>query len=101
MVDEKQLRDAVKKTISRDDVKYVIGYEQGSYGFEVAPYFVQKSGEEDKIIFSPLCVNNLAVYPLLEEKLPLSFEYLTFFSVIILFRNKFFTYQDFLKFIYR
>ncbi len=71
MVDEKQLRDAVKKTISRDDVKYVVGYEQGSYGFEVAPYFVQKPGEEDKIIFSPLCVNNLAVYPLLEEKLPL------------------------------
>ena len=71
MVDEKQLRDAVKKTVSRDDVKYVIGYKDGTYGFEVTPAFAFSSEDADKFIFSPLCANNLAVYLMLEEKLPL------------------------------
>ncbi|MFX1533234.1 MAG: 4Fe-4S dicluster domain-containing protein [Promethearchaeota archaeon] len=70
MVNENQLIDAVKKTVSKDDVKYVIGYEKGTYGFQVTPSFAFTSEDADKFIFSPLCVNNLAVYPMLEEKLP-------------------------------
>jgi len=45
MVDQKKLKEVAKETVSRDDVKYVIGYEKGTYGFQV--------------------------YPMLEEKLPL------------------------------
>ncbi|UCD13694.1 MAG: Coenzyme F420 hydrogenase/dehydrogenase, beta subunit C-terminal domain, partial [Thermoplasmatales archaeon] len=71
MVDEKQLRDAVKKTVSRDDVKYVVGYEKGTYGFQATPCFAYKPEDADKFIFSPLCVHNLAVFPMLEEKPPL------------------------------
>ena len=71
MVDEKQLREAVKKTVSRDDVKYVVGYKQGTYGFQVAPTYAYEPNDADSFIFSPLCVNNLAVYPMLEEKPPL------------------------------
>jgi len=71
MVSQKQLRETVKKIVSRDDVKYVIGYEKGTYGFQVAPSFAFTSEDVDKFVFSPLCVNNLAVYPMLEEKLPL------------------------------
>ena len=70
MVNEKQLKETVKEILSRNDVKYVIGYEKGSYGFRTAPSFAYTSEDADKFIFSPLCVNNLAVYPMLEEKLP-------------------------------
>ena len=71
MVNENQLREAVKNTVSRDDVKYVIGYKKGTYGFQVTPAFAFDSKDADELIFSPLCTNNLAVYPMLEEKLPL------------------------------
>ncbi|HEC94444.1 MAG TPA: coenzyme F420 hydrogenase [Thermoplasmatales archaeon] len=68
MVDENQLREMVKKTVSRDDVKYVVGYEKGTYGFEVTPSFAFTAEDADNFIFSPLCVNNLATYLMLEEK---------------------------------
>ncbi|KYK29308.1 coenzyme F420 hydrogenase [Thermoplasmatales archaeon SG8-52-1] len=71
MVDEKELRDLVKKTVKRDDVKYVVGYEKGTYGFQVTPCFAYKPEDADKFVFSPLCVHNLVVFPMLEEKPPL------------------------------
>jgi len=66
-----QIREAVKKYLARDDVKYAIGYEKGTYGFRVRPSFAHKPEDVDKFIFSPMCVNNLSVFPMLEEKLPL------------------------------
>ncbi len=71
MVNQEQLVDAVKKTVSREDVKYVVGYEKGTYGCEVTPSFAHSSEDAEKFIFTPLCVHNLAIYPKLEEKLPL------------------------------
>lgn len=71
MVDQKKLKEAAKETVSRNDVKYVIGYEKGTYGFQVTPSFAFTSEDADRFIFSPLCVNNLMVYPMFEEKLPL------------------------------
>jgi ferredoxin len=71
MVDEELVRDAVEKVISRDDVKYVVGYKKGTYGFQVKPAFAYKADDAKEFIFSPLCANNLSVYPMLEEKLPL------------------------------
>jgi len=71
MVDEKQLRDAVKKTVGRKDVKYVVGYDKGTTGFQAAPTFAHSEKDADKFVFNPTCVNNLAVYPMLEDKPPL------------------------------
>jgi ferredoxin len=71
MVDMKELKDAVKKTIAREDVKYVVGYDKGTTGFQAAPTFAFDENDVDKFIFSPTCVNNLAVYPMLEDKPPL------------------------------
>jgi Na+-translocating ferredoxin:NAD+ oxidoreductase RnfC subunit len=71
MVDEKQLRDAVKKTVARKDVKYVVGYDKGTTGFQAAPTFAYEEKEAEKFVFNPTCVNNLAVYPMLEDKPPL------------------------------
>ncbi|NIU01016.1 MAG: coenzyme F420 hydrogenase, partial [Nitrosopumilaceae archaeon] len=34
MVNQKELVNAVRDTISREDVRYIVGYEKGTYGFE-------------------------------------------------------------------
>jgi len=71
MVNIDKLRKTVRETVAREDIKYVVGYEKGTYGFQVSPCFAFTPEDADKFIFSPLCVNNLVVYPMLEEKLPL------------------------------
>lgn len=71
MVNQKQLKDEAKKLVTRKDMKYVIGYEKGTYGFQVTPCFAFTPEDVDRFIFSPLCVHNLAVYCMLEEKPPL------------------------------
>ncbi len=71
MVNIDELRRIVREIVDREDVKYVIGYEKGTYGFRVSPSFAFAPEDVEKFIFSPLCVHNLAVYPHLEEKLPL------------------------------
>ena len=71
MVDQKQLREEVNRVITRDDVKYVIGWEKGSFGFNMKPLFITSSDDVDRLVFNPLCVHNLSVFPMLEEKLPL------------------------------
>lgn len=71
MVNLDKLRETVKEMLTREDIKCVVGYEKGTYGFRVSPSFAFTPEDADKFIFSPLCVNNLAIYPMLEEKLPL------------------------------
>jgi len=71
LVDLEKLKSIAKETVSRDDVKYLIGWRQGTYGFRVSPHFVEKPEEAEELIFSPLCTNNLASYLVLPEKLPL------------------------------
>lgn len=66
-----RLHSEVRDLLSRDDVKYAIGYEKGTYGFRVSPSFATTAEDVERFIYSPLCINNLAAYPLLEEKLPL------------------------------
>ena len=66
-----QLRDECKKLIAQEDVKLVIGWEPGSYGFRVSPSFAESEEDIEKLIWSPFCINNLTVYTTLEEKLPL------------------------------
>lgn len=62
----------IKKLLEKKEVKYIIGYEKGSYGFRTRPSFAYTMEDVDKFIFSPLCANNLSVYLTKEEKLPLA-----------------------------
>lgn len=70
MVDLEKLRTTAKEIVSRDDIKYLIGWREGTFGFSVSPHFVREPEEADKLIFSPLCTSNLATYLTLVEKLP-------------------------------
>jgi len=72
LVDLKKLREEANKIVTRDDVKYVIGWEKGTHGFQVTPLFITSSDDVEKLVFNPLCVHNLVVFPMLEEKLPMS-----------------------------
>lgn len=64
-----RMKEEVKRILARDDVKCVIGYEKGSFGFRVSPSFAFTGEEVDRFVLSPLCVNNLAVYLTLEKRM--------------------------------
>ncbi|MGI5882401.1 MAG: 4Fe-4S binding protein [Dethiobacteria bacterium] len=70
MADLEKLITVAKETVSRDDVKHLIGWRQGTYGFRVSPHFITEPEEADKLIFSPLCNSNLVNYLTWVEKLP-------------------------------
>ena len=70
MVDVNKLREMAKEVISREDVRELIGYRPGTYGFRARPAFVTGPDDAGELIFTPACVNNLASYIVLEEKLP-------------------------------
>lgn len=71
MVDQQLLIEEAKKIVSQEDVKYVVGYKKGTYGFTVSPSYAYSPEYVENFIFNPLCTKNLTVYPMLEEKLPL------------------------------
>lgn len=71
MVDQNKLREVAKEVISREDVRLLIGYRPGTYGFRARPAFVENADQAEELIFSPASVNNLATYLTLEEKIPL------------------------------
>ncbi len=70
-MDLEQLRNTAAEVVARDDVKYLIGWKKGSYGYRVAPAFVEDAAGVAGLIFSPLCTANLATYLTLVEKTPL------------------------------
>ncbi len=65
------LRKTAAEVVARDDVKYLIGWKKGSYGYRVAPAFVEDAAGAAELTFSPLCTANLATYLTLVEKTPL------------------------------
>jgi formate dehydrogenase subunit beta len=70
LVDQNKLREIAKEVVSREDVRQLIGYRPGTYGFRARPAFITDPEEADQLIFTPACVNNLATYITLEEKPP-------------------------------
>ena len=60
------MRIEIKKLLAREDVEYAIGYEKGTFGFQVSPSFAFTPEDVDKFIFSPLCTHNLTLYLKLE-----------------------------------
>jgi len=63
-----KIRDEAKRALGRKEVKYLIGYQTGSYGFRVSPAFIERKEEVDRLTFSPLCGLSLVNYLTLEGK---------------------------------
>jgi ferredoxin len=69
-MDLEKLRKTAAEIVSREDVKYLIGWRQGTFGYRAAPCFVEDAAGAAELTFSPLCSANLATYLTLAEKLP-------------------------------
>jgi len=65
-----KLKEEAARALSRKDVKYLIGYKKGSYGFRISPIFIEPKEDIDKLTFSPLCNMSLVKYVMMEETLP-------------------------------
>ena len=59
-----KIQDIVKKLIADETVEYVIGYSQGSEPLRVVPCFVQGEDDVKRLVWGPLCLQNLAKYVL-------------------------------------
>jgi formate dehydrogenase (coenzyme F420) beta subunit len=70
LVDEKKLQDKAKEVLIRDDVRRLIGWKRGTYGFEAAPTVITEASKAEELIFDPTCVQNPASFIALEEKKP-------------------------------
>ncbi len=61
---EDKLRDIVGKLLAEGTVEYFIGYCQGAEPSHVVPCFVMGQDEVEKLIWGPLCLQNLSKYVL-------------------------------------
>lgn len=70
MVDVEKLRERAREVLGREDVRRLIGWKRGTYGYEAAPAVFTELSEADVLIFDPTCVQNPASFIALEEKRP-------------------------------
>ncbi|MCK4234283.1 4Fe-4S dicluster domain-containing protein [candidate division WOR-3 bacterium] len=59
---DKKIREIASKLLKEGKVKLIIGFEKGTLPLKARPTFVRKPEEVEKLIWSSLCENNLAVY---------------------------------------
>ena len=65
---ENTLRQKAKELLEKGDVKVVIGYGWNKRKTRTTPVFITKPEDVEKLVFNPLCVNNLSLY--LTKKFP-------------------------------
>lgn len=56
------LREKARELLERGEVKVVIGYGWARRQRRVVPVFITRPEDVSRLVFNPLCVNNLAVY---------------------------------------
>ncbi|MBI5587677.1 MAG: 4Fe-4S dicluster domain-containing protein [Deltaproteobacteria bacterium] len=59
---ENTLRQKAKELLASGEVKVVIGWGWNRTRTRTTPVFITKSEETDRLVWNPLCVNNLSVY---------------------------------------
>jgi formate dehydrogenase subunit beta len=59
-----RLKETVRQLIDAGDMAYFIGYGEGGQPHRVVPCFVTDGSEVDKLVWGPLCVQNLSKYVL-------------------------------------
>ncbi len=59
---EKELRERARELLESGEVGVVIGYGWNRRKRRTTPVFIRKPEEAERLVFNPLCVNNLSVY---------------------------------------
>lgn len=70
MVDVNKLREKAAEVLARDDVRRLVGWRRGTYGYESAPVVLKDASGVEDLIFDATCVQNPATFLALEEKQP-------------------------------
>ena len=59
---EEALRQKAKELLEKGEVKVVYGYRWGRDKKRIFPEFFTEPAQIDKLVFNPMCVNNLSLY---------------------------------------
>ena len=59
---EDKLRQKARELLSSGEVQVVIGYGWNRRKTRTTPVFITRPEDTDRLVFNPLCVNNLSVY---------------------------------------
>ena len=59
---ENKLREKAKELLEKGTVDFVIGYRWGRNKKRTFPEFITDPSQVDRLIFNPMCVNNLSLY---------------------------------------
>ncbi len=59
---EEALRKKARELLEKEEVKVVIGYGWNRLKTHTTPVFITKPEDAERLVFNPLCVNNLSVY---------------------------------------
>ncbi len=59
---EKELREKARELLESGEVSVVIGYGWNRRKKRTTPVFIRRPEEVERLVFNPLCVNNLSVY---------------------------------------
>jgi ferredoxin len=65
-----QVRQRARELLAKGEVGLVIGHAQGSCPQTAFPVFIRTPGEVERLVFTPFCRNNLAVYLTRKEVMP-------------------------------
>ena len=60
--EEDLLKEKVKKLFDDNAIDFLIGYEKGTLPLTNRPCFIHNKEMVDKLVWNPLCINNLAIY---------------------------------------
>jgi ferredoxin len=58
----KDLQDTVKKSFEDGSFRHFIGYEAGTDSLRVTPCFMESGQEVSRLVWNPVCANNLTKY---------------------------------------
>lgn len=61
-VTSEEVQTTVKKLFEDGNIAHFIGYETGSYSLRVTPCFLKSGPEASRLVWDPLCANNLSKY---------------------------------------
>ncbi|HLC17932.1 MAG TPA: Fe-S oxidoreductase [Thermodesulfobacteriota bacterium] len=59
---ENALREKARELLTSGEVQVVIGYGWNRRKTRTTPVFITRSEDADRLVFNPLCVNNLSIY---------------------------------------
>jgi formate dehydrogenase subunit beta len=62
MISAEEIQTKIRQLFEDDSISHFIGYEAGSDSLRVTPCFLKSGQETSRLVWNPLCANNLSKY---------------------------------------